>query len=63
MLKPGLPCYSFMLLREMWHGAGESAAASGDIYSLKSWAIADLKEDLVAAGAPTAARIREGIAS
>lgn len=49
-----------MLLREMWHGAGESAAASGDIYSLKSWAIADLKEDLVAAGAPTAARIREG---
>ena len=43
MLKPGLPCYSFTLLREKWHGGGEGAAASGDIYSLKSWAIADLK--------------------
>ena len=59
VLKPGLPCYSFTLLREKWHGGGESAAASGDIYSLKSWAIADLKEDLVAAGAPAAATIYE----
>ena len=54
VLKPGLPCYSFTLLREKWHGGGEGAAASGDIYSLKSWAIADLKEDLVTAGAPAA---------
>ena len=54
VLKPGLPRYSFTLLREKWHGGGEGAAASGDIYSLKSWAIADLKEDLVTAGAPAA---------
>ena len=58
VIKPGLPSYSFTLLREKWHGGSEVAAASGDIYSLKSWAIADLKEDLVTAGAPAAPPIR-----
>ena len=60
VIRPGLHSYSFTILRESWAGPSgaavpRSSVVNDDIHSLKSWAIADLRDMVSAAVAQEAA--------